>query len=65
LRIAAGAAALIEHVSVRLRGEGAAVVRVGERDVELARPVLVEEAKQAGGRAAEMAAVEGNLARNG
>ncbi len=63
-RCTAGPTPLVEHVSDRLSGEGAAAMGVGEGYVELGRAILVEQAKQAAGGATQVAAVFGNFSRN-
>lgn len=62
-RSSASAAPLIEHVGDRLRGERASAVRLCDGDVELARSVLVEQVQKPRRRAAEVAAVLGDLAQ--
>jgi hypothetical protein len=56
-----GAACLIEDVGDRLGRERAALVRLGDRCVEVRGAVLIEQSKQPGCRAAEMTAVTSNL----
>ena len=53
----ASASALIEDMSDGLSGEGAALVGVGEREVEVGRSELIEEPEQAAGRSTEVTAV--------
>jgi hypothetical protein len=47
----AGASALVEHVGDRLGGEGAALVRLGEREVDLRGAVDIEQTQQPAGGA--------------
>ena len=61
----AGAPPLIEHVSDGLSGEGTTAMRVGERRVELSGTILVKQAKQPGGSAAQVSTVFGDLSKKG
>src|SRR5450755_2214268 len=56
-RCAARPTPLVEHVSHGLRSEGTAAMGVSERCVELSGAVLVKQAKQAAGSAAQVAAM--------
>src|SRR5258706_8240579 len=64
-RSAASPRALIEDVRDGLRGEGIAAVRFGDGRIEIRSSVGVEQVKKSGGGAAEMSAVEGDLAKEG
>ncbi len=59
--LAIGAPPLVQDVRDGLGAERAAVVRVAEGDVEGNGTVLIEEAEETSGRAAEMSAVESDL----
>ncbi|MEI2679840.1 MAG: hypothetical protein V9G29_19395 [Burkholderiaceae bacterium] len=54
---------MLENVGDRPRREGAALVRLGERGVDLVRTVLVEEVEQARRRASEVSAMERDVAK--
>jgi hypothetical protein len=57
----ARAAALIEHVGNRLRGEGTAPRGVGEGGLDFEGAILIEQVEEPRGRAAEMSAVDDDL----
>jgi hypothetical protein len=62
-RCATGSATLVEHVGNRLRGNGIAIERDGDRGVDLVGAEAIEEMEQARRRAAEMSAAERELGK--
>ena len=62
-RCATGSPTLVEHVGDRLRGNGIAIERDGDRGIDLVRAEAIDEMEQPRRRAAEVSAADRDLGK--